>query len=225
MAMDTFDEAAARQALSALADGELAGDAGGAAFKAWRSDSGARRDWHAWHLIGDVLRSEDLASDPGADLRFCIALRARLSAEAIVLAPAVSTAVSAEPRWTLGAARARPTRWMFASAAAAGFVLVAGTFAVIRTVDAPPAVPVALADGTGATSPGRARESASTVAAAPATGAESVAPPVAVVADSRMIRDAQLDGYLVAHKQFAGTSALGVPSVFLRSATVDSASR
>jgi sigma-E factor negative regulatory protein RseA len=40
-----------------------------------------------------------------------------------------------------------------------------------------------------------------------------------------MIRDAQLDRYLTAHKQFAGTSALGVPSAFLRSATLDTASR
>ena len=40
-----------------------------------------------------------------------------------------------------------------------------------------------------------------------------------------MIRDAQLDRYLAAHKQFAGTSALGVPSAFLRGATLDTASR
>jgi sigma-E factor negative regulatory protein RseA len=224
MAMDTFDEAAARQALSALADGELAGDAGGAAFKAWRSDSGARRDWHAWHLIGDVLRSEDLASDPRADLRFCVALRARLASEAIVLAPAAVADTAAGPGSAPREARARSGRWMFASAAAAGFVLVAGTFAVVRTVDAPIAAPTALADGNSATSVARARESAS-VAALPAPLAEASAPPVAVLADSRMIRDAQLDRYLVAHKQFAGTSALGVPSVFLRSATVDSASR
>jgi sigma-E factor negative regulatory protein RseA len=44
-----------------------------------------------------------------------------------------------------------------------------------------------------------------------------------VVADAHLIRDARLDRYLAAHKQFAGTSALGVPSAFLRSATVDSA--
>jgi len=35
-----------------------------------------------------------------------------------------------------------------------------------------------------------------------------------------MIRDPRLEHYLAAHKQFAGTSALGVPSTFLRSATV-----
>lgn len=222
MAMDTFDEAAARQALSALADGELVGDAGGTAFTAWRSDSGARRDWHAWHLIGDVLRSEDLASDPRADLDFCVALRARLAAEAVVLAPAAAVDVAAQPTPARGDVRVRPARWMFASAAAAGFVLVAGTFAIVRAVDSPTTAPIALADGS-ASSVSGARESSAAVAAGPL--AEPAAPPVAVVADSRMIRDAQLDRYLVAHKQFAGTSALGVPSVFLRSATVDSTAR
>jgi sigma-E factor negative regulatory protein RseA len=38
-----------------------------------------------------------------------------------------------------------------------------------------------------------------------------------------VLRDARLDRYLAAHKQFAGSSALGVPSSFLRSATVDAA--
>lgn len=222
MAMDTFDEAGARQALSALADGELSGDAVGAAFQAWRSNSGARRDWHAWHLIGDVLRSEDLASDPRADAGFCVALRARLAGEPIVLAPAVAADAAAQAGSVRGVARHRSGRWMFASAAAAGFVLVAGTFAVLRPGDSPTAAPTALADGS-APSVAGARESVAAVSTRPL--AEPAAPSVAVVADSRMIRDAQLDRYLVAHKQFAGTSALGVPSVFLRSATVDSTSR
>ena len=34
-----------------------------------------------------------------------------------------------------------------------------------------------------------------------------------------------LDRYLAAHKQFAGSSALGVPSAFLRSATVETNGR
>ena len=52
-----------------------------------------------------------------------------------------------------------------------------------------------------------------------------VSAPVASVAPEQatgtMIRDARLDGYLAAHKQFGGTSALGVPSGFLRNATHD----
>jgi sigma-E factor negative regulatory protein RseA len=220
MSMDSFDEAAARQALSALADGELAGGAGEAAFVAWRRDAGARRDWHAWHLIGDVLRSEDLASDPRADLRFCAAVRMRLASEAVVLAPAPAAGASAAAASVRGAARPRSGRWLLASAAAAGFVLVAGTFAIVRTVDAPTATPIAAAERSAVVAAGSARDSAR-VAGVAAAPAEAAAPPVAVVADSRLIRDAQLDRYLVAHKQFAGTSALGVPSVFLRSATVD----
>jgi sigma-E factor negative regulatory protein RseA len=219
MSMDTFDDEAARQALSALADGELVADASGAAFAAWRNDAGVRRDWHDWHFIGDVLRSEDLASDPRADLRFCAAVSARLSREAVVFAPsALPESAVRRP------APARSGRWMFASAAAAGFILVTGTFALVRTADAPTLVPVALADGQAAGGGRAATSSGATPVAVAAAPAEAIAPPVAMVVDSRMIRDTQLDRYLVAHKQFAGTSALGVPSVFLRSATFDSAS-
>jgi sigma-E factor negative regulatory protein RseA len=214
MSMGTFDETGARQMLSALADGELAD--GAAACAAWSADASARRDWHAWHLIGDILRSEDLASDPRADQRLCAVVRARLAVEPVVLAPS--------PRQGVGSlassfgARARGGRWMFGSAAA-GFVLVAGTFAVLRTADAPAPVPVALAGG------GAAATSASMPALASPVVVAEAAPRDAVVGDQRLIRDAQLDRYLIAHKQFAGTTALGVPSVFLRSATVDSASR
>ena len=91
-------------------------------------------------------------------------------------------------------------------------MLVVGTFALVRPADSPPAAQVARVDG-----------SATISDAAPA--AEAAAQPVAIVADNKIIRDAQLERYLEAHKQFAGTSALGVPSAFLRSATVDSAAR
>ena len=50
-------------------------------------------------------------------------------------------------------------------------------------------------------------------------------PVQAVAVNGRMIRDPRLERYLAAHKQFAGTSALGVPSTFLRSATVDAEPR
>ena len=47
----------------------------------------------------------------------------------------------------------------------------------------------------------------------------------AFAGNSQFVRDAQLDRYLAAHKQFAGSSALGVPSGFLRSATVEMVGR
>ena len=46
-----------------------------------------------------------------------------------------------------------------------------------------------------------------------------------LVADGQLIRDARLDRYLAAHKEFAGSSALGLPSAFLRSATADASGR
>ncbi|HEV7575339.1 MAG TPA: sigma-E factor negative regulatory protein [Caldimonas sp.] len=217
MAIGSFDDSA-KERLSALADGELDSTASAASCAAWSADAALRADWHAWHLIGDVLRSEDLAADPCRDRRLFAAVQARLRSEPVVLAPTPALAAAVGPRF---GRRARPGRWAGGAAVAAGVVLVVGTFAVIRPGDSPAPERLALGDG--------ALGAASTVARAPVARAPVVvdiaAPPVAIVADSKLIRDAQLDRYLEAHKQFAGTSALGVPSTFLRSATVDSAWR
>ena len=200
-----------KENLSALADGELDSGDCAASCEAWAGDAGLRADWHAWHLIGDVLRSEDLAADPRADRRLAAALRVRLRSEAVVLAPARLIVPSVDRP------RTRPGRWTAAGAVAAGALLVVGTFAVIRPSESPLAPAVAL------NSPAGLAPAVPAVQRAPA--GELAAPTVAVVADSKLIRDAQLDRYLDAHKQFAGSSALGVPSAFLRGATVDSASR
>ena len=57
-------------------------------------------------------------------------------------------------------------------------------------------------------------------------GSAAPAPePQGVVATGQVIRDARLDRYLAAHKQFAGSSALGVPSAYLRNATIEVAGR
>ena len=211
MAIDGFDDSA-KERLSALADGELDPAGSTTSCAAWARDAALRADWHAWHLIGDVLRSEDLASSPRHDRDFCAKLRSRLQAEPVVLAPAPARADSVARRFDR---QARPGRWTAAGAVAAGVVLVIGTFAIIRPGESPTAQ-VALGEAP-------ASIIASPVATAPAT--EAALQPVAIVADSKIIRDAQLERYLEAHMQFAGTSALGVPSAFLRSATVDSAAR
>lgn len=203
--------------LSALVDGETDGAASDAACAGWKADVEVRRTWHAWHLIGDVLRSEDLASSAERDQRFLVALRERLAAEPVVLAPAplLTTAQAAPGGAVVLLSRRSPGRWMLPSAIAAGFVLVVGTFAVVRPGSGPatPAPVIALAgNGTDAASPLRE-----------VSIRESAGPTGAV--NGKLIRDARLDRYLAAHKQFAGTSALGVPSAFLRSATVDAEPR
>jgi sigma-E factor negative regulatory protein RseA len=207
MAIDGFDDST-KERLSALADGELDAAGSTAPCAAWTRDAQLRADWHAWHLIGDVLRSEDLASDPRHDRAFCAKLRSRLQAEPVVLAPMPTIAEAASRRFDR---QARPGRWTAAGAVAAGLVLVVGTFVVVRPGDSPPAARIARAD--------------LPATAIPVPAPEVAAQPVAIVADNKIIRDAQLERYLEAHKQFAGTSALGVPSAFLRSATVDSSAR
>ena len=199
--------AGACEQLSALADGEVGADATTASCAMWQSDGEIRRDWHSWQLIGDVLRSDDLASDAGHDAAFLSAFRARLALEPVVLAPAP---LSRAPSWQ--------ARWVVPSAIAAGLVLAVGTFSVLRPAGAPqdPAPALALA--------GRGASLADASPAQPVVrepgGIEAV-----TMTRQEMVRDPQLNRYLSAHKQFAGTSALGVPSAFLRSATVDSSAR
>jgi sigma-E factor negative regulatory protein RseA len=190
--------------LSALMDGEADASALQTCCDAWREDAAGRAAWHAYHLIGDVLRSEDLSSAPQRDAAFVAALRARLDAEPALLAPSV---VRAAPQ--------RASRWRAfgaPAAVAAGFVAVGGAVLVLRS---PPAIEPATL--TQAAAPLELRAIAPTMQAPLAAVAEApTAPP-----SGQMIRDVRLQQYLAAHKQFGGSTALGVPSGFLRSATVD----
>jgi sigma-E factor negative regulatory protein RseA len=203
------------QHLSALMDGELDAAALGHACALWRDDAQSRADWHAYHVIGDVLRSEDLATDPARDAAFLAAFRQRLAAEPVVLAPQPLVPGRAALRPSLAAAGGG-TRWGWVapSAVAAGFVAVAGVLMLTGAPGTPP-----LRD---AGSPIAQAAPAATLDAAPQTVAASAvvgSEPQTFVATGKLIRDARLDRYLDAHQQFAGSSALGVPSGFLRSAT------
>jgi sigma-E factor negative regulatory protein RseA len=202
----TGNETQSLQRLSTLMDGEGDASAVQACCDAWRDDVAGRAAWHAYHLIGDVLRSEDLSSAPQRDAAFGAALRARLDGEPALLAPAAADARAAAPH--------RASRWRVFSApaaVAAGFVAVGGAVLVLRS---PPTTAPAI---TQAGAPLELRAVAPPAQAPLATVAEAPAAPLS----GQMIRDARLQQYLAAHKQFGGSTALGVPSGFLRSATVD----
>lgn len=228
MAHESADNAAARERLSALADGELGADDVARACAAWRDDEPARAAWHAYQLIGDVLRSDDLASRPAGDAAFLAALRVRLAAEPIVFAPQPLETPQADVHVAPlvaagGGTRARRWSWMGTSAVAAGFVAVAGVLVLTRSPGVAPQPEVrGNAPSLAQVSPVAAPAQAVVVQAS--TAAQPAEPP-ALVASGKLIRDARLDRYLAAHKQFAGTSALGVPSGFLRSATAVEADR
>jgi sigma-E factor negative regulatory protein RseA len=210
MSSEAMEGSAEGERLSALVDGELDSSATEAACRLWKNDVQARCSWHAYHLIGDVLRSDDLAVEAGRDERFLLSLRARLDAEPVVLAPAPLPASIAVRSRVAGSA-ANASRWMLPSAVAAALLLVAGTFTVLRSDNLAPATAptVALADA----------------AAQVATSSVDSVEPVAMVMNGKLVRDARLDRYLAAHKQFSGSSALGLPSAFLRAATVETDGR
>lgn len=172
--------------LSALADGEH--DAIAHATALWREDAAARECWHAYHLIGDVMRSEDLASRPAHDAAFLVGLRARLANEPVPLAPAP---LVAQPL-------ARRLGWRAPAAVAAGFVAVAATLVLLR--------PQGLGFGDGEQVAGDPVSMAgSGMRAVPNLQPSATA---ALVADGRMIRDARLDAYLQAHQAVRPPAAL-----------------
>jgi sigma-E factor negative regulatory protein RseA len=76
-----------RESLSALADGQADEQALASLCAAWQHDAEARRSWHTYHLIGDVLRSSDMAGSPARDHDLLQRVRSRLAAEPVVLAP------------------------------------------------------------------------------------------------------------------------------------------
>ncbi len=174
-----------RALLSALADGEA--DAAQPACALWRDDAQARATWHTYHLIGDVLRSDDLASPPARDAAFLAALRVRLAGEPAVLAPA--PAVLVPPR--------RRHAWLAPAAVAAGFVAVAGVLVVARVVVPGGEGPV-VAFG-GPSNPSLQRTGSGTAATTP------------LVIEGRLIRDAQLDAYLRAHREALGAAPAALP--------------
>lgn len=217
--------ASTAEQLSALADGELEDAGVSAVLGAWRTSPSARSRWHSYQLIGDVLRSEDLASSTSRDALFLAALRTRLASEPVVLAPEPlvpqpvepmsPAAAHGSPGGSVSAAAGRRWSWIAPSAVAAGFVAIAGMLMVAQA-------PTPGIDSGSTLASSRPVTAGAVVAGASALGASSsFVEPTALVADGQLIRDARLDRYLAAHKQFAGVSVLGTPSAFVRSAAAN----
>ena len=184
-AADNLPEDDPRRWLSAAADGD--GDALDRACRAWRDDPQARATWHAYHLIGDVMRSSELAAAPSHDAKFLAGLRQRLAAEPVVLAPVARPL----PRRSVQA-------WLMPAAVAAGFVVVAGVLVVSRLSG-----PV---DESGANTLASASSTSPVLRVSNGAGA-SAAP----LAAGTVIRDPRLDEFLRAHQSARGGFAAAMP--------------
>lgn len=201
MQVDTMElEQKEQELLSALADGELQGPELAEALALCRQDSACAR-WRDYHLIGDVLRSAELArASDGAQLlqqvRSAIAKEAAPPAMvnppslAVALAPAANDSLF---RWKMVAG--------FASLVAVASIGWNSLSAL--QADAPQGVQLA--------------------AARPADNTAQIE--LAQAGPQVMIRDPRLDELLAAHKQFGGASALQMPAGFLRNATFEAPQR
>jgi sigma-E factor negative regulatory protein RseA len=209
MTIDQTPQGVLPEQISAAMDGDA--QAADAVARAWKNNASVRADWHAYQLIGDVLRSADCANPSSRDAALLARVRERLAAEPVVLAPSARS-TAAHPM--------RPKRagWWAPAAVAAGFVAVVG-MVVVQPQTGP-------ASSAGVT--------AAAVTAVIPVSQTSLQPrevqptQVAVGAASApliMIRSAELDRYLAAHQQFSSTSAVPAPGVVVRSVSTVAPSR
>ncbi|KQP14428.1 hypothetical protein ASF43_15955 [Pseudorhodoferax sp. Leaf267] len=212
-----------RERLSALADGELGGDEVSQLMAVPAVDEDMQGTWHAYHLIGDVLRGGEQAVRPGAS-GFLSRVQSRLQAEAPLVplrpmvqaepvAAVVDTVAASEP------ANDASFRWKMVAGCASFAAVVAMAWTVVGGAGPDAANPQVAAG------PAPAQQSVvSTVAqAAPQTIEQRIELPDG--GSQVMIRDPRLDELLTAHKQAGGGTALQMPAGFLRSATFSTPER
>ena len=220
--------------LSALMDGDAGADEAKALCEIWATDDQVRRQWHAYQLIGDTLRSDELAQAPAHDRQFLNRVSARLALEPAVLAPQSSSASEHDA----AGAHARRKRWATPMTVAAGFLLAAGSLFVLKdngvwnqaggerqlaqakpsqtTVTAPTS-----AVGVAVTARAPDVMTASAGMNSQQTGGAKASQSTSYPANGRVLRDARLERYLQAHREFAAGTGLGLSTGYLRNASFD----
>lgn len=214
------DELTRRESISALADGQLRGDAFARAVQAVAQDAEAQSTWDTYHLIGDVLRTGALDAR-ARDGAFVTRFAARLEREGAALRPLPQVQPDVDRIHSASEPR-RDVRVEAANAPSYRWKLVAG-FASMAAVAA---IGWNLVGGTGvAQQPQLALVPAPQPSAVVPVAAGNVQVAAGTETSPVMLRDPRLDELLAAHKQFGGTSALQMPAGFLRNATFEGSGR
>lgn len=180
------------QLVSALADGELRGEAFSRALDLLGRSERAMATWRSYHIVGEVLRGDSVRVSE-RDEQFLTALRGRLEAPAAHALRLEQPSVAPSPVPVSSAANDSAGPWRRA-AIAASLVALATVGWHLFSLERSNAGDPQLAQGR------------------PVGASEADAPAV-------MLRDPRLDELMAAHRQFGGTSALQMPSGFLRNAT------
>ncbi len=184
-----------------MADGEISAEQLDELLASLRNED-AQNDWKLYHQIGDLLRSDDMNFHLSAS--FSERMAARLDAEPVVIAPAVSkesTRVAAciahdqECQHGTGAAKTAAKRWAIpgmaaaAAMAAVAFVATPQLMVAFKGKDASEPASISVAGNTAATAGDRG-SSQETVLAASASG-------------EVVVRDPHIDDYLFAHQRYS----------------------
>ena len=177
-------------ALSSLADGEATAEAQERCLALWAEQGAARERWRQYQLIGDVLRSQELARDDAHDAAFLSALRARLAREPALLRPVRTSTIE------------RLRTWAVPLAATAGVAVVAGVAVLLRSTPAP-------LDGAVVAGAATAGSQVQTTVVPPVEPMQRV--------NGQLIRDARLDRYFAAHRQSGTGTAVQMPGGVVRS--------
>jgi sigma-E factor negative regulatory protein RseA len=205
-----------RELVSALVDGQLQGEEFAQAVDLAARDVEGQLTWQVYHAVGEVLRTGDSMAS-GRDAAFLARLKIRLQQEPLqprqadniklIAIEAMDVTARSQIRLINDAANDAAYRWKRLAGFASVLVVVAVGFLASGIWDG--------------------QRGAPQLAQVPA---EAMQPnPVAstLLGDtpSIMIRDTELDALLAAHRQFGGTTALQVPTGFLRNATFEGGGR
>ncbi|MFL9960414.1 sigma-E factor negative regulatory protein [Paraburkholderia sediminicola] len=161
-------------------------------------DGDDRAAWSRYHLIGDALRSDDLAISAATSSAFMSGFAARLESEPHMLAPA---AMPVARRLLALRRRVVPA---FAVAAAAATL----TWIVVPQLQGVPGAQIASLQTRSDTVQRIAMASVPLATAQP------------IAQDANIIRDASLDQYLEAHQQFAQQPVMAGSMPVIRAASV-----
>jgi len=192
-----------REQLSALADGQLAADDIAQAL-AFADSAEGRETWQLYQLVGDVLRSPELAHHAQHDV--LSGVRAQLAKEPrprLQVAPLIAVA---EARGPDRAANSAVFRWKVAAGVASVAAVAALGWSSML--------------GGGGTVGMQLAQDATPQQSVPGEMLAMQAGPGAPV----MLRDPRLDELLAAHRQYSSVAALQMPANFLRNASFSDAS-
>lgn len=219
------DPVAPEQVLSTLVDGEVDGAMLDGLLVADEGGADVLASWHAYQVIGDVLRGNRVVVPAQAPGDFLAGIRGRLQSESVPsVQPVSGEKVPAQsPPASLvrvPAANDAVFRWKLVAGAASLAAVMAVSWTVLSG---------APSGAGGVAGPQLASAPAPTQAVVPATVEVAVVPPSSAVVvntgQGPLIRDARLEELLAEHRQNGGMSALQMPTGFIRNATYDAAGR